>query len=140
MRQITKTLGLALLLLVSNLLPASTAGAAGELPKVPAASFSTPTEFLIKPAKLSLGASACAPFFSNLHWTSYGRTVARAEGTGLFPVPGTSDCAEAASLARPRPVRIVLSSVHYCEGRLIFARIGWQARGVHAHAVTYACR
>lgn len=53
---------------------------------------------------------------------------------------GASDCAEAANLARPKPVSIVLSSTHYCEGGLIFRRIGWQARGVHAHTVTYACR
>jgi len=139
MKQITKAFVLVLLLL-STLLPASSAGAAGELPKVPAASFSTPTEYLIKPATLSLGASACAPYFSDLRWTSYGRSGARAEGTGLFPVKGAQDCAEAAELARPKPVRIVLSSAHFCEGRLIFMRIGWQARGVHAHTVTYACR
>jgi hypothetical protein len=70
MRQITKMLCPVLTAAVA--IPASSAGAAGELPKVPAASFSTPTEFLIKPAKLSLGASACAPHFSNLRWTSYG--------------------------------------------------------------------
>jgi len=121
-------------------LPAAFAGAASQLPKVPVASFSAPTEYLIKPATISLGASACAPYFSNLRWTSYGRSGARAEGTGLFPVKGASNCAEAANLARPKPVRIVLSSAHYCEGRLIFMRIGWQARGVHAHTVTYACR
>jgi hypothetical protein len=139
MRQITKSLCLVLVIAAVGI-PASTAGAAGELPKVPAASFSTPTEFLIKPAKLSLGASACAPYFSNLRWTSYGRSGARAEGTGLFPVKGASNCAEAANLARPEPATIVLSSAHYCEGRLIFMRIGWQGRGVHAHTVTYACR
>ncbi len=138
MRQITKTLGLALILLPALF---SGVGAASELPKVPVASFSTPTEYLIKPATLSLGASACAPYFSDLRWTSYGRSGARAEGTGLFPVIGAAaDCAEAANLARPKPVRIVLSSAHYCEGRLIFMRIGWRARGVHAHTVTYACR
>ncbi|MBS1862866.1 MAG: hypothetical protein JSS68_14275 [Actinobacteria bacterium] len=139
MRRITKLLSL-VLLAAAVAIPASIAGATGELPKVPAASFSTPTEFLIKPAKLSLGTSACAPYFSNLRWTSYGRNVARAEGTGLFPVKGASDCAEAANVARPEPARIVLSSAHYCEGRLIFMRIGWQGRGVHAHTVTYACR
>lgn len=138
MSQITKTLGLALILLPALF---SGAGAASELPKVPVASFSTPTEYLIKPATLSLGASACAPYFSNLRWTSYGRSGARAEGTGLFPVIGAAaNCAEAANLARSKPVRIVLSSAHYCEGRLIFMRIGWRARGVHAHTVTYACR
>ncbi len=139
MRQITRLLCLALLTVTVGI-PTSTAGAAGELPKVPAASFSTPTEFLIKPAKLSLGASACAPYFPSLRWTSYGRSGARAEGTGLFPVKGASNCAEAANLARLVPARFVLSSAHYCEGRLIFMRIGWQARGVHAHTVTYACR
>lgn len=139
MRQIEKKLCLTLFL-IATMLPGAATASAGELPKVPAADFSTPSEYLIKPARLSLGASACAPYFSNLHWTSYGRTVARAEGTGLFPVAGTSDCAEAANLARPEPARIVLSSAHYCEGRLIFMRIGWRARGVHAHTVTYACR
>jgi hypothetical protein len=137
MREIKKKLCLTLFL-IAVMLPA--AATAGELPKVPAGSFSTPTEFLIKPAMLSLGASACAPYFSNLRWTSYGRSGARAEGTGLFPVKGASDCAEAADLARPELTRIVLSSAHYCEGRLIFMRIGWQARGVHGHTVTYACR
>jgi hypothetical protein len=139
MRQITKTLCLTLLLLTS-VLPATGAGAASELPKVPVADFSTPSEYLIKPATISLGASACAPYFTNLRWTSYGRSGARAEGTGLFPVRGSQDCAEAADLARPQPVRIVVSSPHYCEGRLIFMRIGWRARGIHAHTVTYACR
>lgn len=139
MRQITKSLCL-FLLTAMVAIPPATVSAARELPKVPAGSFSTPTEFLIKPARLSLGASACAPYFSNLRWTSYGRRGARAEGTGLFPLKGASDCAEAANLARPEPARIVLSSAHYCEGRLIFMRIGWQARGVHGHTVTYACR
>jgi hypothetical protein len=139
MRQITKTLCLALLF-VTSVLPTAGAGAASGLPKVPVADFSTPSEYLIKPATISLGASACAPYFTNLRWTSYGRSGARAEGTGLFPVKGAKDCVEAADLARPQPVHIVFSSPHYCEGRLIFMRIGWSARGIHAHTVTYACR
>jgi hypothetical protein len=138
MRPITKALALSLILLPAIF---TSVGAASDLPKVPVASFSAPTEYVIKPSTLSLGASACAPYFSNLRWTSYGRTGARAEGVGLFPVIGAAaNCAEAANLARPKPVRIVLSSAHYCEGRLIFMRIGWRARGVHAHTVTYACR
>jgi hypothetical protein len=139
MRQTIKALLLALFL-VAAALPLSGAGAAIELPKVPVASFSTPSEYLIKPATISLGASACAPYFKDLRWTTYGRSGARAEGTGLFPVRGAKTCIEAANLARPQPVRIVLSSPHYCEGRLIFMRIGWEARGAHAHTVTYACR
>jgi hypothetical protein len=139
MQRMTKTLCLTLIL-IAGLLPAAGADATNELPKVPVATFSTPSEYLIKPATISLGASACAPYFSNLRWRSYGRTGARAVGTGLFPVKGASDCIEAANLARPEPVRIVLSSAHRCEGRLIFMRIDWQAEGVHAHMVTYACR
>jgi hypothetical protein len=138
MRPLTKILCL-LALLATSALPAAIA-AAGELPKVPVASFSTPTEYLIKPATISLGASACAPYFKNLRWKSYSSTGARAEGTGLFPVEGAQDCEEAAGLARPKRVKIVLSSAHYCEGRLIFMRIGWQAQGVHDHTVTFACR
>jgi hypothetical protein len=137
-RHLPWTVGLVALFATTALSPAI--AAASELPKVPVASFSTPTEYLIKPAMISLGASACAPYFENLRWTSYGRTGARAEGTGIFPVRGAADCAEAASLARPRRVSIVLSSPHYCEDHLIYLRIGWRARGVHDHTVTYACR
>jgi hypothetical protein len=136
MRKIMKTLCVALLL-VAAALPLSGADAASELPQVPVASFSSPTEYQIKPYAISLGASACAPYLKNLRWQSYGRTGARATGTGLFPAKGAMDCAEAAGMAQALPVSVVLSDPADCNGHLVFTRIGWRARGNHSHAVTY---
>jgi hypothetical protein len=135
MRKIMKTLCVALL--VAFVVPSSGADAASELPKVPVASFSSPTEYQIKPYAISLGPSACAPYLKNLRWQSYGGTGARAIGTGLFPAKGAVDCAEAAEMAQALPVSVVLSAPAYCNGHFVFTRIGWRARGNHSHAVAY---
>lgn len=106
-------------------------------PEVPVATFAAPTEWRTRPHEIGMGSSACAPYFSKLHWNFYGTQRARAQGMGVFPhlSKTATDCSTALAQAIPKPTRIVLSKPRSCPDILAFTRIAWGAHGEHGHYV-----
>jgi hypothetical protein len=119
-------------------LPRRSGGRGRALPEVPTITFGGPREWQVKPKRIDMGDSACAPIFSKLRWVSYGPGRARARGQGVFPHldAASEDCETALERARLKATRLILSRPRFCYGHLMFTRIGWRAPGEHAHFTT----